>query len=385
MTPVSAHPGAAALVPYRAGMPEPTATDPVQETVSTVSGAAAGDGASEGVSEAARHDWERPGAHPVAPGIHRIPLPLPGDSLKAVNVYAVADGDRVVLVDGGWALAEAEQLLARALAEIGYALADVREYLVTHHHRDHYTNAVAMRRKHGGTVSLGGGERACIEAIRTAQAHPDIPRLYEAGAVELSRLLAEWTGERELADWEDPDRWLTDGVEVPLATRTLRAIHTPGHTRGHLVFHDAANGALFAGDHVLPHITPSIGVEMNRPRSPLRDYLASLQLVRALPDARLLPAHGPVAGSVHERIDELLHHHEERLHATEAAVEAGNSTAFEVTQALSWTRRRRRYDELDLFNQILAIHETMAHLRVLVERGRLHEILVDGIARFTRV
>src|SRR3954464_659488 len=103
---------------------------------------------SAGDGEVARHAWERPGAHPVAPGIHRIPLPLPGDSLKAVNVYAVDDGDGVVLVDGGWALAEAEEQLGRALGEIGYALGDVHEYLVTHHHRDHYTNAVAMRRKH---------------------------------------------------------------------------------------------------------------------------------------------------------------------------------------------------------------------------------------------
>ena len=335
-------------------------------------------------AEADRHAWERPGAHEVAPGIHRIPLPLPGDSLKAVNVYAVADGDRVVLIDGGWALDEAEPLLADALATIGYGLGDVREYLVTHHHRDHYTNAVALRRKYGGTVALGEGERACIEAIRTAESHPDIPRLYEAGALDLARLLAQWTGERDLENWEDPDRWLADGVEVPLTTRTLRVLATPGHTRGHVVFHDPDHETLFAGDHVLPHITPSIGVEMNRPRSPLRAYLSSLQLVRALPDARLLPAHGPVAESVHARIDELLRHHEERLAATAAAVERGHHTAFEVTQALTWTRRQRRYDELDMFNQILAIHETMAHLRVLVERGWLAETLADGVARFAR-
>ena len=47
-----------------------------------------------------RHAWEQPGAHEEAPGVWRIPLPLPGDSLKAVNVYAVADGDRLVMIDG---------------------------------------------------------------------------------------------------------------------------------------------------------------------------------------------------------------------------------------------------------------------------------------------
>jgi hypothetical protein len=30
---------------------------------------------------------------PAASGVYRIPLPLPGDNLKAVNVYAIPDGE----------------------------------------------------------------------------------------------------------------------------------------------------------------------------------------------------------------------------------------------------------------------------------------------------
>ena len=48
-----------------------------------------------------RHAWELPGAHEEAPGVYRIPLPLPGDHLKAVNVYAITDGDELVLIDAG--------------------------------------------------------------------------------------------------------------------------------------------------------------------------------------------------------------------------------------------------------------------------------------------
>jgi glyoxylase-like metal-dependent hydrolase (beta-lactamase superfamily II) len=339
----------------------------------------------QGVSdEEDRHAWERPGAHEVATGVHRIPLPLPGDSLRAVNIYAISDGEQVVLIDGGWALEEAEEQLAKGLKTIGYGLGDVREFLVTHLHRDHYTQAVALRRHHGGRVRIGEGERACLELIHAITTHPDVARLHEAGALELSRMLAEWRGERDLLNWEPPDDWLADGVDIPLSTRTLRVIATPGHTRGHVVFHDPQARTLFAGDHVLPHITPSIGVELNRPRSPLRDYLNSLELVRALPDARLLPAHGPVADSVHDRIDELVAHHEHRLTATAEAVDAGARTAFDIAQVLPWTRRRRRYSDLDVFNQILAIFETVAHLRVLVERGWLSESTVDGVAHFVR-
>jgi glyoxylase-like metal-dependent hydrolase (beta-lactamase superfamily II) len=309
---------------------------------------------------------------------------LPGDSLKAVNIYAISDGAQVVLIDGGWALAEAEELLGKSLATIGYGLGDVREFLVTHLHRDHYTQAVALRRAHGGEVSVGEGERACLEAIRTIEVHPDVARLHEAGALELSRAIAEWSGERDLLNWEDPDHWLANGVDLKLNTRTLRVIATPGHTRGHVVFHDTAANALFAGDHVLPHITPSIGVELNRPPSPLRDYLSSLELIRALPDAQLLPAHGPATDSVHDRIDELLEHHDQRLSATAEVIDHGAHTAYDVAVVLPWTRHKRTLAELDMFNQVLAVHETSAHLRVLVERGWLTETMVDGIAHFSR-
>ena len=283
-----------------------------------------------------RHEWERPGAHEEAPGVYRIPLPLPGDGLRAVNVYAIAEDDAVVLIDSGWALTESRELLADSLAAIGYGLGDVRNFLVTHIHRDHYTQAVAVRRTYGSRVALGLGEQANLAAIHSRQRpHPDVARLRAAGAERLAQAVAEWEGVRDLDDWAEPDSWLDDGVKIALRSRTLRVIATPGHTRGHVVYHDVTNQALFAGDHVLPHITPSIGTEPARPASPLRDYLSSLELVRALPDMRLLPAHGPVTDSVHTRIDELVAHHERRLTDTAKAVDAGATSAFEVAHILT--------------------------------------------------
>ena len=332
-----------------------------------------------------RHAWERPGAHEVGLGVYRIPLPLPGDHLKAVNVYAIVDADRIVMIDGGWALTESEELLSRALDSIGFGVDQVREFLVTHVHRDHYTQAIALRRKYGGEVSLGAGEKVGLDAMHTITVHPDVDNLASAGATELSRKLASWTGDLpDMTDWSYPDHWLADGVDLPLVSRTLRVIATPGHTRGHVVFHDPDANALFAGDHVLPHITPSIGIELERPESPLRDYLASLSIVKALPDATLLPAHGPAGSSTHARVDELLAHHDQRLTDTATAVEQGASSAFEVANVLGWTRRAKHFDELDMFNQIMAVNETVAHLVVLVERGWLRCDTVDGIVRYHR-
>ena len=89
-----------------------------------------------------------------------------------------------------------------------------------------------------------------------------------------------------------------------------------------------------------------------------------------MPDLRLLPAHGPVTDSSHARVDELVAHHDARLDEIRRAVTAGGEQpALSVAMRLGWTRHRRAFDELDTFNQILAIGETIAHLTVLGRSG----------------
>jgi glyoxylase-like metal-dependent hydrolase (beta-lactamase superfamily II) len=112
---------------------------------------------------------------------------------------------------------------------------------------------------------------------------------------------------------------------------------TPGHTRGHVVFHDPGGRLLFAGDHILPRITPSIGFEPALSDDPLGAFLGSLTLIRSRPDARLLPAHGPAGPSAHARVDELIAH------------------------------------------QMLAVLETRAHLDLLAAQGRLARQDHDGL------
>jgi glyoxylase-like metal-dependent hydrolase (beta-lactamase superfamily II) len=319
----------------------------------------------------------------VADGVHRIPLPLPSDGLRAVNVYTISDGDGLTLVDSGWALAEARQRLEAALAGIGHELGDVRRFLVTHVHRDHYTQAIVVRREFGSRVLLGAGERESLDFIMDTDDRPSTvygALLLRCGARPLvERMRQNWPERDRGGEWEKPDAWLEGAEEIEVGARTLRAIPTPGHTRGHMVFADLGNGLLFAGDHVLPHITPSIGFEAARPPLPLGDYLGSLRLVRSLPDLRLLPAHGAVTGSAHARIDELIAHHDRRLDASAAVIKAGASTAYEAARALRWTRRERFFDDLDPFNQMMAVMETAAHLDVLVRQGRLRS-LVTGPA-----
>lgn len=331
-------------------------------------------------------DWTEPGAWPVVPGVHRIPLPLPMDGLRAVNVYVLTGDDGLTLIDGGWAIPEARHRLAAGLQALGAEVGDIRRFLVTHVHRDHYTQAVAVRREVGAHVSLGVGDRATLDIIANVdriEGDPNVERLTRAGAHALVRgWQAMLPGKPDVDDYEPPDTWLERDLVLDVGGRSLQAIATPGHTAGHYVFADEAAGVLFAGDHVLPTITPSIGFEPAWVDQPLADFLASLAKVRAMPDRLLLPAHGPVTTSVHARVDELVAHHDDRLARCLDAVASGHHTAYDVARQLGWTRRERRFDDLHVFDAVLATFETLAHLALLTARGVLTREDIEGVARF---
>jgi glyoxylase-like metal-dependent hydrolase (beta-lactamase superfamily II) len=207
---------------------------------------------------------------------------------------------------------------------------------------------------------------------------PNLARLRAAGAEELAD---GWRAAMpdtppSMDDYGMPDEWLDRDLVIDLGARRLDALATPGHTQGHYVFADSEASLLFAGDHVLSTITPSIGFEPAYVQQPLRDYLESLAKVRALPDLKLLPAHGPVTESSHARIDELVAHHDLRLDQSLKAVESGARTAWEVAGELPWTRHERRRDELGPFDGVLAAFETLAHLELLALQGRVRRL--DG-------
>lgn len=324
-----------------------------------------------------RGAWAEPAVDEVAPGVVRIPLPLPGDGLRAVNVYILLGQGAVVAIDSGWSIPVARELLVRQLAVLELSPADIRRFLVTHIHRDHYTLGIALRREFGTRVELGAGERPGMEYAAGPDMRPLGPQLRmlrQMGAEPLARRF-----EARLAadppqpepDYEMPDGWLEPGPLETESGRTLEVVQTPGHTQGHVVFHDLQHKLLFAGDHVLPTITPSIGFEAVLSPNPLGQFLDSLALVRARPDARLLPAHGAPTESVHARVDELVAHHGQRLEETLRAVRHGASTGADVAGLLTWTRRLTPFADLDEFNAMLAIGETGAHLQLLTAQGQL--------------
>ncbi|MCG2621335.1 MBL fold metallo-hydrolase [Arthrobacter sp. I2-34] len=335
---------------------------------------------------AATGAWHESGCYQVSEGVYRIPLPLPHDSLKAINVYAVIEPDGLVLIDSGWDIPEARTALEEALDSLGFSVADIRTFLVTHVHRDHYTQAIQIRREYGTQIALGVHEKPSLEHLVKPDRKPldsQIRSLYAHGAPELAARLAEFAGRDAKEEWEMPCQWLNHAETVSLGSRALEVLATPGHTQGHVVFHDIDAALLFSGDHILPSITPSIGFEQVLSPDPLANYMDSLQLILSRTDAVLLPAHGDVWDSAHRRAKELLDHHGERLDQTLRPVLHGAGTATEIAAQLDWTRRKKHLSELDPFNQMLAIAETAAHLSVLATLGQVSASEVDGVTCYS--
>jgi glyoxylase-like metal-dependent hydrolase (beta-lactamase superfamily II) len=327
-----------------------------------------------------RNAWFEDGPEEIAEGVYRVPMTVSMRELHAVNVYVRRGEGGVDLVDAGDVHATDVAQLDEQLARVGHRAAEIGQILVTHIHPDHYSLAPAIRTGTGARILLGEGERANLESLNEIiRGDRELTIYGQLASNGASALLEELNPEgmrppQGSPELEGPDVWAGDGQVLRARGGDLTTIHTPGHTRGHLVFRDEARNAYYTGDHVLPHITPSIGLESTPAMSPLTAYLVSLDRMLDLPDGLMLPAHGPAGTSVHARVRELIEHHDIRLADTRNAVEDAGSTAYEVAARLKWTSRSTALPDIAPWHRYLATTETAAHLRTLVERGLLQKL-----------
>ena len=168
-----------------------------------------------------------------------------------------------------------------------------------------------------------------------------------------------------------PDRLLEDGERADLPGWRLRAVHTPGHTPGHLCFAEERTGLFFSGDHVLPRISPNISSTHNGTADPLRDYLDSLAAVGGEEPVEVLPAHEWRFRGLAARTAELTAHHEHRLaELLDADPAAPGQHPWQLAAHLTWSRP---WDQYERRMRIFAVTETDAHLRLLASRGLVVE------------
>ncbi len=156
----------------------------------------------------------------------------------------------------------------------------------------------------------------------------------------------------------------------------------PGHTPGHVCLHleeehparRPGHGRLFSGDHLLPGITPHIGLYEDpddaTETDPLGDYLDSLERIGRLGVAEVLPAHQHSFTDAAGRVRELLDHHEERLTGLLGLL-ATPLTPWQLAVRMEWNRP---WDQIPYGSRNIAVSEAEAHVRRLVKLGRAEAV-----------
>lgn len=260
----------------------------------------------------------------IAEGVWRLLALNPGMmSGPGTNTYLIADGRGLIVLDPGPQDPRHLANIDRAARELGL---DVTRILVTHTHRDHSPAA------HGLAATSG----APVEGPPTVHDALQDP------------------------DWH-PQRTLSEGDSLPLASGALQVIATPGHVSNHLCYLHTATGMLFSGDHLINGST----VVIAPPSGSMSAYIRSLKKLLDYDIHVIAPGHGDLIPQPAQAIEQTISHRLKREHKVMSVLAGmpGSSAAQLVAQV---------YDDTPAFLHPIAEYSLLAHLIKLEE---------DGVAR----
>jgi glyoxylase-like metal-dependent hydrolase (beta-lactamase superfamily II) len=163
-----------------------------------------------------------------------------------VHAHVIEADDGLVLVDTGTPGKAGK--IDGALRGIGRKVEDIRTIVLTHWHFDHIGTLGEIVRRSGATVLAHAADAPVIDGSQPPQ------------LTWIMKLTAPIMGKPALAG---VDRRLSgDG---PTGVPGLTALHTPGHTTGHVSYlFDRHGGVLFAGD-----VATNMGGRIRRPPRPV--------------------------------------------------------------------------------------------------------------------
>jgi glyoxylase-like metal-dependent hydrolase (beta-lactamase superfamily II) len=318
----------------------------------------------------------------IIDGIWRLVLPLPF-LLTQVNIWLLEEDDGWTVVDTGFG-DQTNEHLWQELFQGFLADKPLTRIILTHYHIDHCALAGWLSKKSGAEVCLTRAESTVLGIIeepkgfmhkgeRTAfyQQHDLTNEEIADADFFFKKIPASFSGMPEVMTY------VADGEKLQIGKHLWNVLELKGHSPGHLTLYCEALGLWISGDHVLPKITPIISIEPDAPdNDPLTDFLESFQRLRHLPETtRVLPSHGNPFVGLHQRLDELQRHHEQRLKEVLDYCNA-KKTAAELARLMFPAANGQQ-------SLWMAVGEVQAHLNLLMYSGKVsRQSDSTGIVRY---
>jgi glyoxylase-like metal-dependent hydrolase (beta-lactamase superfamily II) len=311
--------------------------------------------------------WEK-----VADGILWLRMPLPFE-LDHINLYLIEEPDEsaYALIDTGIGTSKTKEVWESLLNDLAKPISKV---ICTHMHPDHIGMAGYLVDKFRVPLYMSYSEyfvaRALSAGARGASDWQDEQYLVLSGMPEdyIERARANRKEGKGIGQVVHPipvqfER-LQEGDRIDIGAHKWQVIIGKGHSPEHVCLYSESLNVLISGDHVLPIITPNIGVYSTQPNAnALEDYLSTLPQFFELPaDTLVLPSHKQPFYGLHCRVNQLLNHHYKHLDNLRAFCK----TARTVEACLPILFQR----ELNQHNMFFAIAEALSHLNYLYFAGQ---------------
>ena len=370
----------------------------------------------------------------IVPGLHQIKTPMPSPALPYVMAYVLEGKDGITLFDSGYGTTAASEAMEARLKDLGFEPSDIQRVIVSHYHPDHlgmvgwikeqspdcelvlmdkewehmsarspqsakdgdgksaketspedwFTRSDDWMLSHGitqGELDDGrksGRDRPPGMSAAMGDSKGKGKGKKGNGKPSMAHGLSTMFGSGE------PEVKISDGEVLEFDGWSFEAVWTPGHTPGHLCLYERNHKLMFTGDHVLPHITPNVSLHQDQEgTSPLADFQNSLRKVAKFDTAMALPAHEFNIRDLPARAHQLVSFHDERLDEVHHAISDTTATASEVSSRVHWNTGP--FEDFNIFSKRSALGETLSHLVVLEDTGRVKRIETDGFVRWQQV
>ena len=313
----------------------------------------------------------------VAEGILWVRMSLPF-ALDHINLYLLEDKDGWFIVDCGLSTQLTRENWQRILSQLGKPVTGV---IATHMHPDHIGLAGWLTEQHHAPLYMTQTEyfaaRALLGGRNGASQWRDKQYFARCGmdSAAVDKAVGRGGGFGEVVSpMPLAFERLEHGQILTINECRWEVMIGRGHSPEHACLYCQERHVLLAGDHILPAITPNIGVYSTQPEgNALADYLTTLPQFLELPENTLvLPAHNQPFTGLHQRITELREHHQDQLSCLYEAL----SAPLHVMDCLPVLFKRELGDHLLHF----AIAECLSHLNYLRFAGEITRRLgEDGI------